>query len=33
MEFGQLIDYKRNIFLDISCTEYGEKTSRRPFSI
>ena len=33
MKFGQLKEYNmRNIFLEKSCTEYGEKTSPRPFS-
>ena len=33
MKFGQLIEYNiRNIFLEKSCTKYGEETSPRPFS-
>ena len=32
MEFGQLKEYNmRNIFLEISCTQWGGETSPRPF--
>ena len=33
MEFGQLMEYNKNIFLDKSYTKYAEKTSRRRFFI
>ena len=32
MEFGQLIEYNRNISLEKPCTKCGEETSPRPFS-
>ena len=33
MKFGQLIEHKRNFFLQTSCRNYGKETSSRPLFV